>query len=692
MTYSRRRSRQRRTWLPLLALLAALTAPAPAAAAARFLPAETVSTDIGSAVPCTGTCFTSTTPDVAMSPSGDAVAVWTEPEPPAMVNRKLRYSVRPAAGEWSVAKTIASGVSHALPRVTVDREGDATVVFARIARDPATGTTISTIEAAARPAGGSFGAPDPISDPASGPLLGFDMAANPDGDAVVSWAEGTDIKAATRTGDGAFGSGATLPGGPAATALATMGGPPAAIDERGNAIVLWPKADGTRTQLVASRKPAGGAFPATPDPITAGTGIAFPDVRFDADGDAVAVWVGASSVVHTASRPKGAGFGRPQPISAAGAMSPSLGVAADGRAIVAWARAGAGVETASRLARGSFGAPVPVAGTSTATLATLTLNRAGKGILVTSSGPGSLSARSVSVGGATAEPADLGPVGLSMLPAAGQATLDDQGNGAIALATAEPGTSPAAAVERVKVVGVDGAGPQLRSLSTPASGTAGDALGFSVRPVDVWSGVESTLWSFRDGGSAPGERVQHAYGAPGRYAATVTSSDGLGNRTTSSPRRVAVGPPRAPLAPADREDPVVGGASMLRRTFRVAETPTPIVARGREPGARKGSAFRFAPSEAASVSIRIERRTTGRRFAKRCAKPSKHNRRGKPCKRWAKSGELRHAAARGRNEVPFSGRIGSRALKPGAYRATLVATDDAGNESAPARVAFRIVR
>jgi hypothetical protein len=44
----------------------------------------------------------------------------------------------------------------------------------------------------------------------------------------------------------------------------------------------------------------------------------------------------------------------------------------------------------------------------------------------------------------------------------------------------------------------------------------------------------------------------------------------------------------------------------------------------------------------------------------------------------------------GVSRVAFSGRIGK--LRPGRYRATLIATDAAGNRSRPKRVAFRVAR
>lgn len=52
----------------------------------------------------------------------------------------------------------------------------------------------------------------------------------------------------------------------------------------------------------------------------------------------------------------------------------------------------------------------------------------------------------------------------------------------------------------------------------------------------------------------------------------------------------------------------------------------------------------------------------------------------------------RSDVARGAVRLRFSGRIGRRPLKPGRYRARIVATDDAGNRSAPRRADFTIVR
>jgi CSLREA domain-containing protein len=84
--------------------------------------------------------------------------------------------------------------------------------------------------------------------------------------------------------------------------------------------------------------------------------------------------------------------------------------------------------------------------------------------------------------------------------------------------------------------------------------------------------------------------------------------------------------------------------------------------------------FRFTLSEAARVSLRIQRRSAGR---------------------WVTVRKLLRSAAAGGNSVRFSGRVlargRARTLRPGRYRARLQAVDAAGNRSAPATIRFRVV-
>ena len=134
-------------------------------------------------------------------------------------------------------------------------------------------------------------------------------------------------------------------------------------------------------------------------------------------------------------------------------------------------------------------------------------------------------------------------------------------------------------------------------------------------------------------------------------------------------------------APMDAEPPVVGPISMTRRRFVVSPRRTPVSARRRP----RGTAFRFSLSEDAGVTIAIQRALRGRSSNGRC---SARARRGSRCTVHRRAGRLVRTLGAGPARVPFSGRIGRTALRPGRYRATVRATDTAGNAGKPRRIAF----
>jgi hypothetical protein len=144
----------------------------------------------------------------------------------------------------------------------------------------------------------------------------------------------------------------------------------------------------------------------------------------------------------------------------------------------------------------------------------------------------------------------------------------------------------------------------------------------------------------------------------------------------------AVDPPRPNVAPA------LSRVSLLRKAF-TARKPL-------RKGRKRGSLLRFTLSEAARVELTIERRAAGRRVVvrgeRRCVKPRPRNAKRPRCQRFLGRGRLTMDARAGSNELRISGRIGRRALAPGAYRATLRATDPGGLRSARRTVAFRVLR
>ncbi|HEX6229488.1 MAG TPA: choice-of-anchor Q domain-containing protein [Solirubrobacterales bacterium] len=132
------------------------------------------------------------------------------------------------------------------------------------------------------------------------------------------------------------------------------------------------------------------------------------------------------------------------------------------------------------------------------------------------------------------------------------------------------------------------------------------------------------------------------------------------------------------------------GKSTKRKRGRAA-----VSAKRKRRRVKRGTTFLYRLSEPARVRITIERKARGRKVRRRgktrCVRP----RRGKTkprCVRFIKVGSLSAQKQAGRRSTRFSGRLRGKRLRPGRYRATIVATDAAGQRSRPRRVAFRVVR
>ncbi|HEX2234019.1 MAG TPA: hypothetical protein VHG69_11735, partial [Thermoleophilaceae bacterium] len=88
----------------------------------------------------------------------------------------------------------------------------------------------------------------------------------------------------------------------------------------------------------------------------------------------------------------------------------------------------------------------------------------------------------------------------------------------------------------------------------------------------------------------------------------------------------------------------------------------------------------------ARVERDLHRRPQAARIGTHAPRPARK------CTRYRRAGAtLRRVGVAGANAVPFSGRIGRRALRLGRHRLTVQATDAAGNDSARRTKRFRIV-
>jgi hypothetical protein len=142
----------------------------------------------------------------------------------------------------------------------------------------------------------------------------------------------------------------------------------------------------------------------------------------------------------------------------------------------------------------------------------------------------------------------------------------------------------------------------------------------------------------------------------------------------------------------DTTPPAVSGYGLTNSTFVVDGVPTPFFGFAAAKKRSRGTTFEYRLSEAGFVNITITQSRPGRRRNKACLAPSRSLRRAKKCTRITTLGTLTRVSYHGINRIAFSGRLGTSALKPGRYQATLTATDAARNASKPKTISFTIVR
>lgn len=124
-----------------------------------------------------------------------------------------------------------------------------------------------------------------------------------------------------------------------------------------------------------------------------------------------------------------------------------------------------------------------------------------------------------------------------------------------------------------------------------------------------------------------------------------------------------------------------------------ADTTAPALSRlalARRLRLGRAGGLRVTLSEAATLTLRFERKLPGRRKAGRCVKPRRAPK-AKRCARYVKRGVQLRSVQQGANRERVGGRIGRRVLPVGRYRVTIVAKDAAGNVSKPAKRTLRIV-
>ena len=270
----------------------------------------------------------------------------------------------------------------------------------------------------------------------------------------------------------------------------------------------------------------------------------------------------------------------------------------------------------------------------------------------------------------------------------------------------------------------DGEGPAADSGVAPSSISAdGDVitfvsdatnLGTAPGPSDrfAWarrvSAAQTILVNRRDGAagtpltgrwdasSVSGDGECVAFAGPGEAPFPGASPDFehvlLRVLSGSCPKPVPAPPGAPPAAPIAAAAPVVSGLTVSPSRFRVGKGRTATSAAARRRKAPEGTTIRLRSTRPGTLRIVIARAGAGRRVGAACRKPTRALRRRKACTRFTDVGRLTRARiAAGATAVRFTGRIGTKALKPGRHRITVTVTDASGARSAPRSATFTVV-
>ncbi|HEX9966677.1 MAG TPA: hypothetical protein VGB06_01895, partial [Solirubrobacterales bacterium] len=261
---------------------------------------------------------------VKIDAAGNAIAVWITGD--SSTGFVVRSAVRPPGGEWSDPEDVSDSIAEAVtPRLALDASTETVAIWTAFV------SGARVVQGAVRGTDGEWSEPDDLSTagefvtPLEAPGVAIDAAGN----AIAVWklvSPDEVVQAAVRPAGGAWGAPDDLSG-----AGQDAGQPAVAMNDAGLAVAVWTRLDVTDT-IQAAVRPAGGDWTAPDDLSDARQNAAEPDVAIDEAGEAVAVWArsnGTNDIVQAAVRPAGGDWAEPDDLSASGQNGFSPVVAAN---------------------------------------------------------------------------------------------------------------------------------------------------------------------------------------------------------------------------------------------------------------------------------------------------------------------------------------------------------------------------
>ncbi len=223
-------------------------------------------------------------PQVAMDPSGNAVAVWRHHD-------GTRYNIQanrfiPGQG-WGTAEIIETDdAGHAYsPQVAMDPSGNAVAVWYQ--RDG----TRNNIWSNRFVPGQGWGNAELIETDDAGSATSPQIAMDPSGNAVAVWSQNDGTRYNVLSNRFVPGQGWGTPALIETDNAGNIFDPQVAMDPSGNAVAVWRQSDGTRDNIWSNRFVPGQGWGSAEliEDDNAGS-AAFPQIAMDPSGNAVAVW------------------------------------------------------------------------------------------------------------------------------------------------------------------------------------------------------------------------------------------------------------------------------------------------------------------------------------------------------------------------------------------------------------------
>ncbi len=257
----------------------------------------------------------------------------------------VQEAFRPAGGAWQAPVELTQGKEEGnFSQVAFDKQGDALVTW----------LGGGGLQSAFMPAGGVW---QPYATVGSEFVAGSDFVMNGRGDAVAVWASWTEGFLSHRVVQASF----RPPGGEWRAPVDLSEElhweewrwglephePRVAIDEQGDAVVVW-SLEGGYSGVGSAFKPAGGSWQQPVDLTQGEKSGGSPDVAFDDQGDAIAAWSGTNGI-EASFKPAGEDWQAPVDIGHGG--GPQVAFDEQGDAVAAWVGEH-GVEAAGYAATG----------------------------------------------------------------------------------------------------------------------------------------------------------------------------------------------------------------------------------------------------------------------------------------------------------------------------------------------------